>query len=185
MNNNQGKVEGVGRLPVIAPDDMLDAVRKKFPTISGWHAHFAEVASALLDVGEYAKIGHSEPQTCQLAPLGHGEKCGRDSDFILVSVVMEKGSDGSAVPSNSRVRYYCAPCVYATMCRAIQSVSKADKLETVMEEGIADAAADVLEHRADFVEQAIERSAQVVENKYGSEGDALIEELNKKFEGRD
>ena len=176
-------VEGVGRLPIIDPDEVKRAIEAKFPNIPGWFVQFAEVATSLLDISQHDLIGHSEIQSCQLQPLGYGSHCGRDSDFILVNVVMEKDNQDNASPSNSRVRYYCAPCVYTTMCRAIQAVSKADKLETVIEEGMADSSAKILQERLEFIEDSIERAAEVVENKYSSDGDKLIEELNKKFEG--
>ena len=183
MSNS--KIQGVARLPVIDPIVMKKAVEDEFPNIPGWFVQFAEVASALLDASDHQAVGHSVVQDCQLKHLGHGEPCKRDSDFILVSVVMEKGSAGEAKPTNSRVRYYCAPCLYSTMCRAIQSIASADKLEDGGAwEGLEPSAQVILEQRVEFVEHCVERSAQVVENKYPADGDEIIEGLRNRFDGK-
>lgn len=178
------KIQGVARKPIIAPDVILKAVQDKFPNIPNWYMQFAEVATSLLDVGQYSMIGHASPQPCQLKHLGYGKGCGRESDFILVSVILEKTSTGGAEVTNSRVRYYCAPCVYTTMNRAIQSIASADKLDDGdVWKGLEEWSQQVLEQRVEFVEQAIERSAEVVENKYPTDGDEIIEGLRKQFDG--
>jgi len=183
MSEKEAKIEGVGRLPILDPDDMLKIVQDKFPKIPGWFVQFADVVTTLLDVNQYLLIGHQEPQPCQLKVLGHGKICGRDADFILVNVVLERDTMDNVYPSNSRVRYYCSPCLYSTMCRAINSISKADKLEDVLDEGIVDVCQKILEQRAEFVEDAITRSADVAGEKYGNQADVLIEDARKKFEG--
>lgn len=179
------KIQGVARLPVIDPAVMKQTVENEFPNIIGWYIQFAEVASALLDVRDHDAIGHSVAQGCSLKHLGHGESCTRDADFILVSVVMEKTASGDAKPTNSRVRYYCAPCLYSTMCRAIQSISSVGKLDDGDAwEGLEEDAQTILEQRVEFVEHCVERTAQVVENKYPTDGDEIIEGLRKRFEGK-
>ena len=183
MSNN--KIQGIARLPIIDPAVMKQAVEDEFPNITDWYVQFAEVASSLLDAQDHQDIGHSVAQGCSLKHLGHGEACERDSDFILVSVVMEKGPAGEAKPTNSRVRYYCAPCLYSTMCRAIQSIASADKLDDGGAwEGLEPDAQTILEQRVEFVEHCVERSAQVVENKYPTDGDDIIEKLRNRFDGK-
>jgi hypothetical protein len=183
MSNN--KIQGVARLPIIDPTVMKKAVEAEFPNITGWYVQFAEVASALLDASDHGAVGHSVAQGCSLKHLGHGDACTRDADFILISVVMEKTASGNANPNNSRVRYYCAPCLYSTMCRAIQSIASADKLEDGGAwEGLPADAQKILEQRVEFVEHCVERTAQVVENKYPTDGDDIIEKLRNKFEGK-
>ena len=178
------KIQGVARKPNIDPDLMLAAVQAAFPNIPNWYIQFAEVATTLLDANQHSMVGHTEAQKCQLKHLGHGESCGRESDFILVSVIMEKTASGDAEATNSRVRYYCGPCVYTTMCRAIQSIASADKLDDGDAwEGLEEWSQKVLEQRVEFVEGAIERSAEVVENKYSTDGDEIIEGLRKRFDG--
>ena len=177
------KIQGIARVPIIDPNEALKAINKMFPNIPNWYIQFAEVASTMLDVNDYTKIGHDEPQDCQLKIMGHGEACGRDADFILVNVMLAETPSGVEA-YNSRVRYYCAPCVYTTMNRALQSIYSADKLEDGDAwDGIEERCGIVLEQRVGFVEEMIGRSAEVVENKYASDGDAIIEELRKKFDG--
>jgi len=184
MSEMPNKIQGVARKPIIHPDDMLVAVKALFPNISDWYVQFAEVATTLMDASQYSMVGHSVAQSCQLKTLGHGEACSRDSDFILVSVMLEKSSAGEIEARNSRVRYYCAPCVYATMNRALQSIASADKLDDGGAwEGLEEECGIILSQRAEFVESSIERSAEVLENKYPTDGDDLVDSIRKKFEG--
>jgi len=177
------KIQGIARLPLIDPDLAVSAIQKMFPDISNWHIQFAEIASTLLNVDEHTKIGHDESHECQLKIMGHGECCGRESDFILVNVMLQNTPQGIEA-YNSRVRYYCAPCVYVTMNRALQSIASVDKLDDGNAwEGLDEGAQKILEHRIEMVEESIGRSAEVVENKYASNGDAIIEGLRKKFDG--
>jgi hypothetical protein len=182
MSENN-KIQGVARKPIIHPDEMITAVKALFPNIPKWYIQFAEVATTLLDASQYSMVGHSHAQDCQLKTLGHGEACGRGADFILVSVMLEKGAAGVEA-RNSRVRYYCGPCVYATMNRAIQSIASADKLDDGGAwEGLEEECGIILEQRVEFVEDSIERSAEVLENKYPTDGDEIVEGIRKKFEG--
>lgn len=179
------KIQGLARMPIIHPDEMKKAVEATFPNIPGWYIQFAEVASSLLDASQHDLIGHSVSQNCQLKHLGHGDPCKRDSDFILVSVILEKTSDGSAEATNSRVRYFCAPCLYSTMCRAIQSIASAEKLDDGEAwDGLHPDAHNIFEQRVEFVEHCVERTAEVIENKYPTDGDDIIEGLRKRFEGK-
>lgn len=183
MSNS--KIQGLARMPIIHPDEMKKSVEITFPNISNWYIQFAEVASSLLDASQHNVIGHSVSQSCQLKHLGHGEPCKRDSDFILVSVILEKMESGKAEATNSRVRYYCAPCLYSTMCRAITSIASAEKLDDGGAwDGLDPNAHTIFEQRIEFVEHCIERTAQVVENKYSTDGDDIIHSLRKRFEGK-
>ena len=181
--NKLNKIQGVARKPIIHPDEMQAAVKALFPNIPNWYIQFAEVATTLLDVNQHSMVGHSCAQDCQLKIMGHGEACGRDADFILVSVMLEKNDD-VVEARNSRVRYYCGPCIYATMNRAIQSIASADKLDDGGAwEGLEEECGIILEQRVEFVEGAIERSAEVLENKYPTDGDDIVDSIRKKFDG--
>lgn len=178
------KIEGVGRIPRFDPDVMLEVVKQKFPKINGWFIQFADVATTMLDACDHGLVGHDEPYRCQLKVLGHGPACDRESDFLLINLVLVEGPDGGPTVNNSRVRYYCGPCVYTTMTRAISVMSKADKLHAggALEEGIEEWSFRVMDERADFVESAIGRSAEVLENKYTCDGDEIIDKMREAFE---
>jgi len=187
-------VQGVRRIPQIDPLVLKNIISDKFPDINNWFIQFAEVVVTLLDIADHKLIGQNDSGSCQrknLTEVSHNHNkdnssyiyCERDADFILINIFVDKISNTEIQLSNSRIRQYCAPCLYSTMCRAITSMTNGDKLNHgQVWDGLNENAQIILEERISFFEHCIEKSAKVLENKYVYEGDAILKQLKEQFE---
>ena len=176
-------VEG---MPIADPDHMVEIVRKHFPDIPGWHAHFSEVVSTLLDVKDRGLIGHEKfaDPSCSLKHMGHGASCDKNADFVLVTVLLELTSAGIGMKS-CRVRYYCTACMYSTTCRALTSVSSPAALDQHIEDGLVEAQAKILDWKTSFLEHVIGRTGERLQEVYGEQADDIVRELDAKFAPKD
>lgn len=165
--------------------DLVKILNARFPGVKKWYVHFPSEASGLVDASQRGIVGHKglpgEPMCC-ITSLTDANECGREADLMMIDAIFD-GPEDEPVLKAARVRYYCAPCMYVTATKALTNLSGPDQLKDVVENGIEDVMADILDQKTALVQDAVAVAVDKIEEVHGEEGDKIIAECSEKLFG--
>ena len=170
---------------------MVEVARKELPGIKNWFVNYYNLVGALLPVADRDLVGHQDlsDNVCSVKQFPTEEPCQNGSDFFIVALIMRQlEGDVDPVIASSKIRYFCAPCAYVAAVRGLRSIGSSKSLENAIEHGLSALSAEVLDSKAAFLENAVEQTSLVLEDKYSGNYQNMLEkseELIGNFDDED